>query len=235
VYDEILGFLVAGHDTTSTSFTWGVKFLSDHHTVQRKLRDALRQALSEAACEGRQPTTQEITRCHIPYLDAVQEEIHRRGLTAPFNPRITVVDTTVLGYHVPKGTDVMLMNNGPGFITPALDVKEEDRSESSQKAAGRVGEWDPSDLGDFKPERWLKQDENGEMQFNPTAGPSMPFGAGPRGCYGKRLAYLQLKFLITLVIWNFELEHASDKFSSYDAEDRMTHQPQQCYLRLKAL
>jgi cytochrome P450 len=227
--------VIAGHDTTSTTFTWGLKFLSDHPTVQSKLRDALHEALPDANLQARQPTTEEIVRSHIPYVDAVQEEIHRKSLTAPLNPRMTLKDTVILGYHVPKGTDVLLMNNGPGFLMPTMDIKEDVRSESSRKSAGRIGEWDPSDMGDFKPERWLTKDEQGQVQFNPTAGPSLPFGAGPRGCYGKRLAYLQLKCLLTLIVWNFELGYAGDKLANYKAEDLMTHQPQQCYLKLKVL
>jgi cytochrome P450 len=33
IRDELFGFLVAGHDTTSTTLCWGVKFLTQHQEV----------------------------------------------------------------------------------------------------------------------------------------------------------------------------------------------------------
>jgi len=113
---QLFGFLVAGHDTTSTTVTWGLKQLADNPSAQQKLRTHLRASFPAAAAEKRAPTADEITKTHIPYLDASLEEIARTALTASGVIRIALTDTTVLGHAIPKGTDVFLMGNGPDFF-----------------------------------------------------------------------------------------------------------------------
>jgi cytochrome P450 len=81
----------------------------------------------------------------------------------------------------------------------------------------------------FRPERWL--DESGD--FDSQAGPTIPFGLGTRGCYGRRLAYLEMRIVITLLIWNFELQSCPKEVSSYDTKETLTLKPQQCYVRLR--
>ena len=124
------------------------------------------------------------------------------------------------------------MNHGPGYIESPLPVDESKRSQSSQDSKDKNGTWDVSDIGTFAPERWLIQGEGDEMEFNARAGPSQPFGGGPRGCFGRRLASLELKIVIALVVWNFELRPVPVMLSSFKAEDKLTHAPRQCYLRL---
>jgi cytochrome P450 len=225
--------LIAGHDTTSTTVNWGLKRLADNQSAQKTLRSELRKAYTAAAAERRNPTIEEITKSHIPYLDAVLEEIVRTALTTSGVIRNAVVDTTVLGHHIPKGTDIFLMGNGPDFFMAPFEVKEEQRSESARSSKGRkVGAWDRSNMRSFIPERWLTKDEEGKEVFDAMAGPLLTFGLGPRGCYGKRLAYLELRTLIVMIVWNFELQQCPEKLSSYAGLDKMTRQPQQCYVRL---
>lgn len=90
---------------------WGIKFLSRHQDVQGRLREALETAHSNAATTKRLPTAQEIAKANVPYFDAVIEEIHRRGHTAPGTNRRATCDTTILGYHIPKGTDVFMVRS----------------------------------------------------------------------------------------------------------------------------
>lgn len=47
--DELFGFLLAGHETTSTTLMWSMKLLTDHQQVQSKLYEALRDAIPGAA------------------------------------------------------------------------------------------------------------------------------------------------------------------------------------------
>ncbi|KAK3950851.1 hypothetical protein QBC32DRAFT_6304 [Pseudoneurospora amorphoporcata] len=68
------------------------------------------------------------------------------------------------------------------------------------------GRWDDGDLGEFKPERWLKTNkETGREDFDPLAGPMLTFGLGPRGCYGKRLAMMSLRIHFVMIVWWFRL------------------------------
>ncbi|KAL2828394.1 cytochrome P450 monooxygenase [Aspergillus cavernicola] len=233
IYDELFGLLLAGHDTTSTTATWGLKFLSDHQEIQKKLRDALRDGFPMAIAESRRPTAEEISKARIPYLDATQEEIIRKSMTASAVTRIAMVDTMILGHHIPKGTNVFLMGNGADFIEPPIisEIPEEQRSKSCREAKGRIGSWDPTDSHLFKPERWITV-EDGKEVFDATSGPLLTFGLGPRGCFGRRMAYLELKIVLVLLLWEFELQAVPQALSSYGAVDKLTHQPRQCYLRL---
>lgn len=227
---ETLGFIVAGHDTTSTTLCWGVKLLADHPSVQQRVRNDLQAAFPEAKAEGRLPSVAEITKASIPYLEATMEEILRVGNTVPIIDRDAVQDTTLLGHFVPKGTHVFFLNTGPSFLEPAFDIDESLRSPQAARDS-KVGVWAAEDIGAFRPSRWLAN-ENGKEVFNSQAGPINGFGLGLRGCYGRRLAYLELRLLLTVFLWTFEFHKCPEELSLYDAVDGVVHGPKKCYVRL---
>lgn len=109
VQDELFGFVEAGHDTTGTTIQWGMKFLSAHPDKQHKLREELRTVFHEAAKNGSNPRPADIAGHRIPYLDAFVEEVLRVGNTAVANTRLAVEDTEILGYPIPKGTNVFML------------------------------------------------------------------------------------------------------------------------------
>ncbi|RYP46804.1 hypothetical protein DL768_007046 [Monosporascus sp. mg162] len=238
--DELYGYIGAGHDTTSTAFQWGLKHLAVHQGAQKKIRDGLRAAYAEAFDAGRQPSVAEITKTSVPYLDAVMEEILR--LSAPFRQvaREAIVDTTLLGHRVPKGTQVFLDISGPSFTSPSLPVDEAVRSESSKShRRTTTGSWDHADPQAFVPERWLKKtiEDGGAAEaeayhYDAQAGPFLSFGTGVRGCFGRRLAYLQLRILMTLLLWNFELAPLPRELNTWEQADGLTIKPAKCFVRL---
>jgi cytochrome P450 len=212
--------------------TWGIKRLADNQDAQNTLRSRLRETYADAAAEHRNPTVDEITKTPCAYLDAVIEEILRMAVTFPGVIRNATVDTNILGYHIPKGTDVFLLHNGPGYFTAPFEIPEEKRSESARTAKYQAGSWDPNDMKSFKPERWLIKDEAGDEAYDAMAGPHLAFGLGPRGCFGRRMAYLELRIILVMLIWNFELKKCPEKLSSYDAIDKLSRQSKCCYVRL---
>ncbi|KAI9902089.1 hypothetical protein N3K66_003906 [Trichothecium roseum] len=234
--DEVIGFVVAGHDTTSTTALWGLKFLADAPDVQTKLRKALEAAHVEALSEERLPNAQDIARSTIPYLEAVIEEILRLANTLPVLDRQTDRDTELLGYHIPKDTILMLLNRGPSFTEPGFDIDEETRSPSCRMAKTKRGlrEWNIAGMEVFQPERWIK-DEGGKEIFDSIAGPALPFGLGTRGCFGRKLAYLELRIILTLLLWRFRLHKCPEDLSGYRAVETLTHKPKQCYVQLEEI
>ena len=232
----MLGFLLAGHDTTAATEQWALKFLTNNQGLQKKLREAIHAAHPDALAENRIPTDKEITKASIPFLDAFIEETLRMASSVFGVDRQNSEDTTVLGHHIPKGTMFFIVNKGPSFTKPPFQIDESTRSETSQKAAKERGipEWNAEDVGIFKPERWLVE-KDGELAFDATAGPDMPFGAGIRGCFGRRLAYLGLRLTLTLLIWNFKMMETPEEMSGYDAVDGLTHCPKHDYIRLQAI
>ncbi|KAI1127278.1 cytochrome P450 [Nemania abortiva] len=246
VMEEIWGFIVAGSDTMSTTLSWGVKFLADHPTAQDRLRKALQTAHANAIKEKRPPSVEEILQTPTPYLDATMEEILRCGGTIPIGDREAIVDTVLLGHHIPKGTKVRFLHNGPGIRRPELEVNERKYSKDSKDSdemEKAIPGWDNEDVDLFKPERWLggpeksgSSDDDKEwasLAFNPQAGPSIPFGLGIRGCFGRRLAYVEFRILLTMVIWNFELLKCPEELSSYAGQLAFVHKPRNCFVRLR--
>ncbi|RYP75981.1 hypothetical protein DL771_002053 [Monosporascus sp. 5C6A] len=191
--------------------------------AQKKLRVGLRAAYAEAFDPGRQPSVAEITKRSVPYLDAVMEILR---LSAPFRHlvREAMVDTILLGHRVPKGTQVFLSISGLGFTSPSLAVDDVVRSESSKSQCGTTtGAWDHANPQAFVPEPWLKK----------TAGPFLSFSTGVRGCFDRRLAYLELQILMTLLLWNFELRVLPRELNTWEQVDALTVKPAKCYVILR--
>lgn len=112
VYDELTGFMIAGVDPRATNTGWVLKYLAKHD-VQTRLRKDLRVAFPSALQEGKPPSANDITKARIPYLDAFIDEVLRHSSGQPTNVRVAISDTEILGYHMPKGTDVFMLVNIP--------------------------------------------------------------------------------------------------------------------------
>ncbi|KAM7219797.1 Cytochrome P450 [Rhypophila decipiens] len=237
ILEETFGFILAGHETTSTSVMWSLKILADNQDEQTKLRQVLQKTFPEALAERRLLTNEELHDTNIPYVDAALEELLRCAPTLTVNSRTAIKDTIILGHHIPKGTLVFLTGaNMHGTHIPPFPIDESIRSESSRtaKAQGRCsGVWNEDDMGEFKPSRWLKDDGHGNQVFDSMAGPHLGFGLGIRGCYGRRLAYIEFRSLIVLIIWRFVLDKCGKEESGYEAIDGITRRPKKCFVKLR--
>lgn len=106
VSSELGGFLQAGFETTASTLSWGLKYLTGRQDVQTKLKDELKGAFGV----GRGvPEAEAIAKTSLPYLDAFIEEVLRHSGTVSANIRIATQDTQILGHVIPKGTNVFLM------------------------------------------------------------------------------------------------------------------------------
>lgn len=192
----------------------------------------MRDSLSAATEKNRKPTVQEITSTRIPYLEAVLEEIFRMAVTIPSHVRIATEDSVVLGHVIPKGTDVFLSINGPGFTSPGFEIDEKKRSESCSSIRDSDIQWELKDMKLFRPERWLVTDEKGNESVDHSAAPQMLFSLGPRSCFGKRLGQLNMRVLLVLLIWHFEFLPLPEELVSDDGVERFTRQPRLTFVRL---
>ncbi|KAF4536396.1 Cytochrome p450 monooxygenase [Lasiodiplodia theobromae] len=246
IADEFLGFLLAGHDTTATTVAWGVKHLSApaNHPAQSRLRAALRAALPDAVREQRAPSYAELASAHVPYLDAVVDEVLRVANTVAFVAREVVAKegAVVLGRRVPYGAHVFFMADGAGYLAPGLKeggAVDDMRSPGARGRSGGAirGVWDGGDVEAFRPERWLRREdgEEGEERYDPAAGPSLPFGLGPRACFGRRLAVASLRIWFALIVWHFELLETPEELSGFEAVQKFAREPVKCYVRLRAV
>lgn len=164
------------------------------------------------------------------------EEILRLAGTVSVTDREAICDTTLLGHHIPMGTHVIFSHIGPSMLEPAFDIPESLRFAGGiQTDRQRTWENSPYPHAEFRPERWLiPSDENpGEMVFDSAAGPQLAFGLGVRACFGRRLAYLELRLLTGMLFWNYEFMPCAQEYSSYKSVVGFTTKPKQCFVRIR--
>lgn len=206
--------------------------MADNQTAQTRLREALKASFPSAANSGRVPTASEIQGTDVPYLDATIEEILRLQPIVEVG-RSTVHDAPVLGRVVPKGTIVLTLNQGAGVMYPLYDTNTDSLSSQSPKRWESYGTIDEDNAHIFAPERWLTTSEShGEQEFNPTACYCLAFGAGVRGCWGRRLAYLQIRFFVAMMVWSYEFQQCPESVSGYQSVEGIVRVPDNCFVRL---
>lgn len=220
---------------------WLAKYLSDSPQIQDRLRSALHEALAAARHENRLFTFDEIRQAKIPYLDAIIEEMLR--INAVPVTREALRDTTILGCPIRRGTQVFLMSNGPGFLSPPIPVVDDSKRSETSRAATKLNAcWDEArDLSRFDPERWLvrRSDADGaladDVVFDGAAGPQLAFGLGPRSCWGKRLARLEMRTILAMLVWNFRFLKSAPELSGYAGLEGIARVPKQCYVTIKKI
>jgi len=101
VRDQVLVFLLAGHETTSTALTYALHLLGQHPGVQHRVR-----AEVDTIAGDRALTAQDVPA--LGYATMVLKEAMRLYPSAPFLGRRAVQDDQIGGYHIPAGADVVL-------------------------------------------------------------------------------------------------------------------------------
>lgn len=135
---------------------------------------------AEEACEvlGEQPYATEYETVEgFRYGEGVLRETMRLKPVVPISGIEPLADTEVAGVRVPAGTRLMILHRYAG-------LREVERAE------------------EFKPERWVDDDE----VETPSQKSFLAFGAGPRFCPGRNLAFLEAKTALGMIARNFEIE-----------------------------
>lgn len=238
IHDSLFGYVLGGQSTTHSVLSFMIRRLSVRQDVQSKLRKELYTLYAPAAAAKRNPTIDEFLAMRAPYLDAVIEETMRLNSTAPVLIREAMEDLDFLGYTIPRGTNIFCTLWGPSYDEPAFEVDENRRSKSSQAHKDETpADWTASGFApaEFHPERWLQKDSDGKTVFDIKNGPTLGFGAGTRECWGKRLAYHELKLISTLLVWNFEFLPLPPDLVDEDVVDFFVAKPKRCFVRLRAV
>ncbi len=96
IRDQLLTFVVAGHDTTATALAWSLYELARHPEVKAQLRQEL--MTHESSLQ---------TVRTLPYLNAVIKEVLRLHPPISMGIRRATEDLSIDGYLLPKGTSVV--------------------------------------------------------------------------------------------------------------------------------
>ncbi|KAJ7708609.1 fatty acid hydroxylase [Mycena metata] len=128
ISENLLTFLIAGHETSSGMMTFMVYFLLKHPETMRKLRAQVDEALG-----GRPVQYEDFAK--LPYLIAVMRETLRLAATAPLRSTSPREDTTI-------GGGKYAVKTGDTIVISAWDVHRDPKV------------WG-DDADEFKPERML--------------------------------------------------------------------------------
>ncbi|MFE3558489.1 cytochrome P450 [Streptomyces sp. NPDC059193] len=99
--DQVLVFLLAGHETTATSLGFALHLLARHPEEQERAREEIGRVLGD-----RTPEAADLER--LPYLTQVLKETMRLYPAAPVIGRNAVAATEVDGHAIPAGANVIL-------------------------------------------------------------------------------------------------------------------------------
>ncbi|WP_240134404.1 cytochrome P450 [Streptomyces sp. MUM 178J] len=101
IRDQVLVFLLAGHETTATSLAFSLHLLARHREVQARARDEAADVL-----KGRIPTAADLD--SLPYITRVLKEAMRLYPAGPVIGRRSVEAMEIDGHVIPAGADVII-------------------------------------------------------------------------------------------------------------------------------
>lgn len=172
--------LIAGTDSSAATLEWAMSSLLKHPSILRKAKDEIDNKV------GQECFLDELDLSELPYLQNIISEALRLYPPAPLLvPHMSSDDCTVGGYHVPRGT-MLLVNAWAIQRDPKL--------------------WD--DAASFKPERF----DNSEAEaLNNNNNKLLPFGLGRRSCSGDVLVERVVGLAMGSLIECLEWERVSEK------------------------
>ncbi|KAF8050443.1 hypothetical protein N665_1964s0004 [Sinapis alba] len=168
----LLDLFSAGTDTNSSTVEWAMAELLQNPKTMTKVQDEINSVI------GQNGVVQESDISQLPYLQAVVKETFRLHPAAPLLlPRKAETDVEILGFHVPKDTQVL------------VNVWAVGRDPSRWENPNR-----------FEPERFLgKETDVKGRDYELT-----PFGAGRRICPGLPLAVKTVPLMLASLLYSFD-------------------------------
>ena len=162
-------------DTTSSSLTWFILYVAMREDVQRKIHEEIDRVIGNERLPDLQDTQ------NMPYLESTLCEVQRIAAVIPYTGSNAIRDITIDGYHIPKGTFVLL-----NLKTAHCDERE----------------WpEPSE---FKPERFLDSDGN-FVGWTKLHG-FVPFSVGRRDCAGASLAKVTMFIFASTLLQRYKIK-----------------------------
>ena len=187
--DEAMTIFLAGHETTANALTWAWYLLAQNPEAEARLHAELDAVLAG----GRRPTPEDVPA--LPYTEMVVSETMRLFPPAWALGRLALEDYEVGGYHVPRGSLVLV----------------------SQYVIQRDPRFFP-DPERFDPARWTPEARAGRPQFS-----YFPFGGGPRRCIGEGFAWMEAVLILATLArhWRPRLVAAAE----VETQPRITLRP----------
>ncbi|CAL1391687.1 unnamed protein product [Linum trigynum] len=185
--DMVFTLIAAGKDTLSSTLSWLLWLVATHPDVERKILEEIERVTAMA---GRQESDKGKSRFLISkdelnglvYLHATICETLRFYPPVPFEHRCAnEADVLPTGHRVQKGMRMLF----------------------SIYSMGRMEEIWGKDCMEFKPQRWIS--EEGNIIHVPSQ-KFMAFLTGPKTYLGKTMSFMQLKFIVSAILWKYKLD-----------------------------
>ncbi|CCO30027.1 Putative cytochrome P450 CYP13A10 [Rhizoctonia solani AG-1 IB] len=203
VVSQIFGLVFAGSDGTSSAITTTLNLLVQHPEIQDKLRAEVQEAYHQYGQDLDYDQLSSLT-----LLDAICRESLRLFPAQPVAERTAMKDWTLTLHQPVKSSD------GKTMITH-VPVKKGTQIYIGIDAANRDKQIWGDDADEFKPSRWL-----GDLPASvkdskmPSAYSSiMTFWGGPKACIGIKFAPLQMKLVLSRLIYKFKFENGRETIS----------------------
>lgn len=174
--DQIMTFLITGHETTAMALTWAFYLLQQNPEKSAQLRGELTGVLG-----GRSPHQEDLPL--LRYTDAVLKESLRLYPPVWGLVRKIVEDDVIGGYRIRKSSRLM---GSRLIISPYVTHRDPEL-------------WDDADS--FRPERWL----DGSTRDLPDYS-YFPFSGGQRQCVGQRFALTEATIILATLFQKFSLD-----------------------------
>ncbi|KAB8071348.1 cytochrome P450 [Aspergillus leporis] len=204
IIDNMITFLIAGHETTSGLLSFAFYNLLKNPRTYQKAQKEVDRVL------GRRKITGDDLK-NLPYINAVMRETLRLTPTAP---------VIAVGPHPTKNhEDPVTIGNGKYVIG---------KDEPVVLLLGKI-QRDPKVYGDdaeeFKPERMLDE------HFNKLPKHAWkPFGNGMRACIGRPFAWQEALLVIAMLLQNFNFQF-DDPSYNLELKQTLTIKPNNFYMR----
>lgn len=165
--------LLGGTDTSTTTIEWAMMELIRHPNLIEKATEELDRII------GRERWVKEDDYEKLPLMEAIiKETMRKHPLTTLLAPHYATEDCNVAGYHVFKGTTVLInvwsMGRNPKY-------------------------WDSPQ--EFLPERFLGKYNNIDVMGQNLA--LIPFGSGRRRCPGYKLGMRIVRLILANLLHGF--------------------------------
>ena len=172
IRDEVITLFVAGHETTVNAIAWAVFELGRNPEIYAKAKAEIQTIIGT-----RTPSFDDVPK--LTYLANLVNETLRLYPPAYAIPRVSIADDEILGYRIPKNTNIMLnifaIHRHPKYWHEPLT---------------------------FNPDRFANLDLKGDRKYT-----FFPFGGGPRICIGNNFALMEMILILTVLLQQADFQH----------------------------
>lgn len=170
----------AGTDTSSSTVEWAIAELIRNPQLLKQAQEEMDNVV------GRERLVTELDLSRLTFLQAIVKETFRLHPSTPLSlPRIASESCEIDGYHIPKGSTLLV-----NVWAIARDPKM----------------W--ADPLEFRPARFLPGGEKADVDVRGNDFEVIPFGAGRRICAGMSLGLRMVQLLIATLVQTFDWELA---------------------------